>query len=81
MLAAAQGSPEIDQPKNLNTFVISPCYNQINKLIAVKQIQATFSTSAVSNMDVWIVAQSELEESKRVMRRLPRSLRSLAMTI
>ena len=64
MLAAAGQSPEIDQPKNLNTFVISPCYNQTNKMIAVKQILATFSTSAVSNMDVWIVAQSELEESK-----------------
>ena len=70
VLASVRGSPEIDPPKNLNTFVISPCYNQINILIAVKQIQTSFSTSAVSNMGVWIVAQSELEESKWVMRRL-----------
>ena len=41
------GEPEIDQPKNLNTFVISPCYNQINILIAVKQIQATTSNRLI----------------------------------
>ena len=39
--------PEIDQPKNLNTFVISPCYNQINKLITVNQIQAAFSNRLI----------------------------------
>ena len=39
--------PEIKQTKNLNTFVISPCYNQINKLLTVKQIQATFSNRLI----------------------------------
>jgi len=41
------GEPEIDQPKNLNTFVISPCYNQINKLITLKKIQATTSNRLI----------------------------------
>ena len=48
-------------------------------------IEITPSTTAVSNMNVWIVALYELEESKQVTRRLPRSasknrMLSLAMT-